>query len=160
MLTALFFRLLSLLGVMAGAGEEDLREQVTSPRVAQVRLAETLAEADAIRLAQARPGSITFAITRAGTPLEVVVTTRKGEVAALAIAPAAASKELAGDLGWLGEELANVTAIVRITVDADGAITLVTSDGRRYLVTAARAGSAGGNEAVDARWAGEWNTSG
>jgi hypothetical protein len=157
MLTALVFRLLSLLGVLAGTTEEDVREEVTSPRVAQVRLAETLAEADAIQVL-AKTGSITFAITRAGKPIEVVVTTRKGDVSALVIAPAAASKQLAGDISWLGDELASVTAIVRITTDADGAITLVTSDGRRYMVIPGR-GSGGGNEAVDARWAGEWNTS-
>ena len=159
MVTALFFRLLSLLGVMAGPVEEDVREAVTSPRVAQVRLAEMLAEADAIQV-HAKPGSITFAIMRGGAPIEVVVTTREGEISALAIAPGAPSKELAGDISWLGDELASVTAIVRITADDDGAITLVTSDGRRYLMTTTRSGIDDGNEAVDARWAGEWSTSG
>lgn len=157
----LLFAILSFLGMKAVS--DDVREEVVgSPRVAQVRLAETLAGADAIHGVRASGTTITFTISRGEKLFDVVVTTRarrtanapKGEVMSLAIV--SPTGKATSDLSWLGEELASVTAITKLAVDEDGAITLTANDGRRYMVIPGR-GSGGGNDAVEARWAAEWN---
>lgn len=143
-------------------------EVVTSARVAQVRLAEALAEADAIeavtvaRDPKSRALTVTFSIVRGGEQLRVAATAvRGGEVAALAIAPAGpAGAELHG-LSWLAAELADATAIVRLADEGRGAVLLSTSEGRRYLVSAdGRRGPRTGNEAVEARWGAAWSGGG
>ena len=133
-------------------------EVVTSPRVAQVRLAETLAEADAIESVVARGRTVTFVIVRDGETFDVVAKTKKsGEVTSLAIAHA--RTELAVQLHgltWLASELAEVSAITRLVVDGDGAVTINTDDGRRYMAIPGR-GSGGANVAAEARWAAAWS---
>jgi hypothetical protein len=47
-------------------------------------------------------------------------------------------------------------AVARLEVDRDGAVTVVTSDGQKYMAIPGR-GSGGSNEAVEARWAAEWD---
>jgi hypothetical protein len=163
MLQHLLFRLLSLLGVATGTAVEADVEEVSSPRVAQVRLAEALAEADAILGVRAHGDTFTFSIVRGDRAIDLAVTTRakrtkdspKGEVISFASAPAKSAGE--GDISWLGEELASTTAIVKLVADEDGAVTVFTHDGRRYMVIPGR-GSGGGNDAVEARWAGEWDS--
>jgi hypothetical protein len=151
--------ILRLVAILATGGQEGSprAETVTSPRVAQVRLAETLAEADAIQSIRIARNKIAFAVTRGDQSFEVVATTRaKGQVVGLAITPTPRVHESSfGDLSWLSEELATVTAIVQLVPDEDDAITFVTNDGRRYIVIPGR--GSGGNVAVEARWAGEWN---
>jgi hypothetical protein len=130
-------------------------ETVDTARVAQVRLAETLSSADAIHAVSAKGKTITFTISRGDTIVNVVATTTKGDVTALAITPVKATGNEGGGLSWLGDELQRVTAITRLVADADGAVTITTSDGRRYMAIPGR--GSGGNSAVEARWAAEWN---
>src|SRR5215207_6123955 len=105
----------------AAPAEPAQKEVVSVARVAQVRLAETLAEADAIESVTAKGRAITFVIVRDGETLNVVAKTSKsGEVLALEIAPA--DFELAVQLHgltWLGTELAEVSAVTRLVVDDD-----------------------------------------
>jgi hypothetical protein len=130
-------------------------ENVDAPRVAQVKLAEMLASADAIHSVVAKGKTITFVISKGDAIVHVVATTKKGDVVALAIAPAKPSGTELGGLTWLGEEMAGVTAITHLVADRDGAVTITTSDGRRYMAIPGR--GSGGNTAVEARWAAEWN---
>jgi hypothetical protein len=153
-------------------------EVVSSPRVAQVRLAETLAEADAIesvmvtaptsakgkakRATNARKGRVvTFAIVRAGETFDVTAqTTKSGEIVSLAIvrAPQRLAAQLHG-LTWLGSELAEAAAVTRLVVDADGGVLIATDDGRRYMAIPGR-GSGGANVAAESRWAAAWMNDG
>ncbi len=156
---------LPLIAFAAGAVEAS-PEVVTSARVAQVRLAETLAEADAIesvsvaRGAPRRAVTVTFSIVRGGEQVLVTATTGSdGEVASLAIEPAGpAGAELHG-LTWLAGELADATAVVRLAAADRGGVLLSTSDGRRYLLDPAAA-PPNGNEAVEARWGAAWSGNG
>ena len=141
-------------------GDPVRGEAVMSPRVAQVRLAEMLGTADAIHSVGVHGNKITFAITRADKLLEVTATTRgkgskQGEVIALAISGSQSRDAELGSLSWLADELSQVTAISRLVADADGAVTITTSDGRRYMAIPGR--GSGGNTAVSARWAAEWS---
>lgn len=133
-------------------------EVVSSPRVAQVRLAETLAEAEAIESVAVKGRAITFVIVRAGETFDVTAKTKKsGEIVALAIAraPHALAAQLHG-LTWLGSELAEAAAVTRLVVDADGGVMIATDDGRRYMAIPGR-GSGGANVAAEARWAAAWS---
>jgi hypothetical protein len=133
-------------------------EVVSSPRVAQVRLAETLAEADAIESVAAKGHAITFVIVREGETFDVTAKTKKsGEIVSLAIAraPQALAVQLHG-LTWLGSELADVAAVTRLNVDEDGGVMIGTDDGRRYMAIPGR-GSGGANVAAESRWAAAWS---
>jgi hypothetical protein len=130
-------------------------ESVDAPRVAQVRLAETLAAADAIHSVTAKGKTITFTISRGDTIVNVVATTKNRDVVALAIVSAKASGTELGGLSWLADELSSATAITRLAADSDGAVTITTNDGSRYMAIPGR--GSGGNTAVEARWAAEWN---
>lgn len=117
-------------------------EHVDSPRVAQVRLAETLASADGIETIDTRGRDVTFTIVRGGEALEVTARTQHEAVVALTIAPAAhPGAELHG-LSWLASELAEATAVTRLVVDDDGAVAIRTHEGRTYLAIPGR-GSGG-----------------
>jgi len=165
MLISIILRLLSLAGVAMGTVDtvDVTRDEViASPRVAQVRLAETLAEADSIHSVSARGKTITFAITRGDKSFQVIATTRtkhavKGEVVGLAVVETRPLEFEGGGLSWLGAELERVTAISRLVVDEDGAVTITTSDGRRYMAIPGR--GSGGNAAVESRWAAAWSGS-
>lgn len=133
-------------------------EVVSVPRVAQVRLAETLAEADAIESVFAKRRAITFTIVRAGETFDVTAKTSKsGEVLSLAIAPAHTLAVQLHGLTWLGSELAEVTAVTRLVVDEDGGVMVGTDDGRRYMAIPGR-GSGGANVASEAQWAAAWSS--
>jgi len=136
------------------------REQIETTRVAQVRLAEVLGTADAIHAVSAKRREVTFVISRGEQVTRVrATTTRRGEVTTLEIAPIAdteaARLELGGGLSWLADELAEVTAVTRLVADDDGAVTITTSDHRRYMAIPGR--GSGGNAAVEARWAAAWD---
>jgi hypothetical protein len=163
MLTLIIFRLLTLVGVATGvAATGDARDEVvTSPRVAQVRLAEALGTADSIHSVTAHGNTITFAITRGDRPLFIRATTdRRHAVLTVAITAGAVSDGDLGGLAWLADELESATAVTKLEPDDDGAVTITTADGRRYMAIPGR-GSGGsiasGNAAVEARWAAEWN---
>ncbi len=150
----------SLARPVTGASDEV----VTTPRAAQVRLAEVLAEADAIHGVsragiRTRRGQhvISFAIDRGDIALRIDATTRtSGEVISLTIVPAGPAQGDLGSLSWLAPELAQTTAITRLTVDEDGAVTITTNDDRAYMAIPGR-GSGGANAAASARWAAAWN---
>ena len=140
-------------------------EVVTSDRVAQARLAETLAEADAIESfavtrdgrGPAAPLTVTFTIVRNGEQVLVAATTgRGGEVSSLLIQPIGPASAELHSLTWLTVELTDTPAIRRLTAADRGAIMLSTSDGRRYLLSPRR-GPRTGNEAVEARWGAAWS---
>jgi hypothetical protein len=152
-----FLPILPLVTLFSQLAVDDV-EVVSSPRVAQVRLAETLAEADAIESVAARGRAITFVIVRAGETFDVTAKTKKsGEIVSLAIAraPRALAVQLHG-LTWLGSELAEVTAVTRLNVDEDGGVLIGTDDGRRYMAIPGR-GSGGANVAAESRWAAAWS---
>lgn len=150
---------------------------VRSPRAAQVRLVELLTEADEIHGVTARGTSIAFAIDRDGAALRVVATTKRGgEIVALTIAPAGPSfvtasvhetrestttlasktRETTATLSWLGRELADVTAITRLRVNAKGTVTLTTTDDRAYVAIPHRGPDR--NVAVESRWEAAWDS--
>ena len=129
---------------------------VDAPRVAQVRLAETLASAEAIESVHAMKNKVTFVVVRDGDTFDVTARTKRGEVIALSITPRAELPVHLHGLTWLGEELAEVAAVTRLVVDEDGAVVIATDDGRRYMAIPGR-GSGGANVAAEARWAAEWN---
>jgi hypothetical protein len=154
MVSILVFRVLSIVGMAFGAHAEP-PEVMTSPRAAQVRLVEVLAEADAIEAIDARGRTITFTVSLGKRPVAITASTsRTHEVTALTIGHAVHAGDGLG-LDWLRDELTSVTAITHLVPDGDGAIDLVTSDGRRYAVIPGR--GSGGNAAVEARWAGTWD---
>ncbi len=141
-----------------GVGEEPV--VVTSPRTAQVRLAVTLAEADAIHAIARRGIKVVFTIDHDGEAFEVIATTRargahKGEVIALSITDIGAAIGDPGGLSWLGAELSEATAVTQLRADADGAVTITTSDGRAYMAIPGR--GSGGNAGVEAQWAAAWD---
>jgi hypothetical protein len=153
---------LPLVAIAAGAVEAPC-EVVTPARAAQVRLAETLAEADAIESVAVsrdeREGGVTvmFSIVRDGEQWLVAATTgRDGEVAALTLGRAGPAAAEVNGLTWLTVELSDAPSIVRLAAADRGAVLLSTGDGRRYLVSPKRRGPRTGNEAVEARWGAAW----
>jgi hypothetical protein len=156
---------LPMLPLFTYAFSASPNEVVSSPKVAQVRLAETLANAEAIESVTAHGRAITFVIVRDGQTFDVTAQTKKsGEIISLMIAAGgplgAPADELAVELHgltWLGSELAEVSAVTRLVVDEDGAVVIRTDDGRRYMAIPGR-GSGGANVAAEARWAAAWNS--
>jgi hypothetical protein len=163
MLTAILPLITVSLGLSAPAPARDEGVPpvtVTQPRSAQVQLAVTLAEADAIHAVGHRGQAIVFAIDRDGEAFEVVATVRakgrnKGEVIGLSITDVGPAIGDMGSLSWLGSELADATAVTVLAADADGAVTITTSDGRAYMAIPGR--GSGGNAGVEARWAAAWD---
>ncbi|HUQ41076.1 MAG TPA: hypothetical protein VM052_01110 [Candidatus Limnocylindrales bacterium] len=131
----------------------------TTPRLAQARLAATLREADSIDSVSVKGTDITFAITSAGESMRLVAhTAKRGAVATLTVVrthETVMDTEI-GPITWLAQELATTTAIVRLTVDEDGAVLVRTSDDHRYMIMPGR-GSGGANEAAASRWAAAWS---
>ncbi len=132
-------------------------EVVTSPRAAQVRLAEVLAEADAIHgVGAGSRHTVEFTLDHGSVSQRAIATTRaNGAVVSLTIVDCGAALEDIGSLSWLSNELAQTTAVTSLAVDADGAVTITTSDDRTYMAIPGR--GSGGNIAVEARWAAEWD---
>lgn len=153
----------------AGAGVDPQAATASAPtdsatgRDAQVKLADTLAEAESIEAVIPRAHQIAFEIVDGGEAKELVATTKHGEVVELAIrdvGPALGWDGTddggeAGGLTWLGDVMKETTAVTHLTVDRDGAVTLITSDGQRYMAIPGR--GSGGNTAVESRWADAWN---
>jgi hypothetical protein len=164
MFAAIVLELVATLVIGFGAPASARDEVVAKPRAAQLRLARMLRDADAIESVTANGRTITFVIAEHGQALRVVASTRDGgRVTALVIAHSDEPVEEPGNLTWLASELADVRAITRLETDEDGAVTITTSDDRRYMIIPGR-GSGGPasndvNEAVEARWAASWNRS-
>jgi hypothetical protein len=139
--------------VLADGGASD-EVGVTTPRAAQVRLAETLAEADAIYAVTRTDDTITFAVDHDGDALDVAATVdRRGQVIDFAIDRIGPARGEPDSLGWLSAELEGTLAITRLAVARDGSITATTDADRSYRLIRKR----GGNTAVDARWAAAWD---
>lgn len=163
MLTAILPLITVSLGLSAPAperGEAAPPVTITQPRSAQVHLAVTLSEADAIHAVGQRGRAIVFAIDRDGEAFEVVATVRtnganKGEVIGLSITDVGTAICDMGSLSWLGGELAGATAVTVLAVDGDGAVTITTNDGRTYMAIPGR--GSGGNAGASARWAAAWD---
>lgn len=127
----------------------------TSVDSAKLRLAETLASADSIDAVSAKGHLVSFAITRDGTAFRVDVTTRKtGEVVSLVVVESGGRVSEQGGLTWLADEL-DTTTVQKLVVDEDGAVTIATGAGRKYMAIPGR--GSGGNAAVEAQWAAEWD---
>ena len=148
---------LPLVSVLVSATSADA--VIDTPRAAKQKLADTLASATSIDSisahVSARARVVTFAITRDDTAFRVDVTTRKnGEVISLVVTPSDEPGSAQGGLTWLADEL-GTTAVEKLVVDEDGAVTIATAAGRKYMAIPGR--GSGGNAAVEARWAAEWD---
>jgi hypothetical protein len=154
-LVALTWLVADVLGATTAAGEV-----VSTPAAAQARLAEALADADAVDAVTVRGGVVSFVIDHVGERYTLDVTTHPGgEVAAIAIrdlGPRDTAAATVGRFDWLAREATDIQTVRTLTVDDDGTVTLATGDGRRYLVIPDRHD---GNSAVEARWGAEWNNS-
>jgi len=165
MLIAIILRLVGLVAGLPLPLQAPATEEVATPRAAQVRLAEVLGGADSIDavIATANGHEVTFAVSHGDEAFDVVAhTDKRGTVIALEIVPAVRPVGEVGPLSWLASEVVEATAVTRLAVDEDAAVTITTNDGRRYMVIPGR-GSGGApraatNTAVEARWAAEWNS--
>jgi hypothetical protein len=124
-------------------------------RTAQVQLADALGSADSMDSVHARGNTFTFAITRGDRHVDVIATTSGGEVSLVVERERRFDDVELGSLTWLADTMKETVAVTRLEVDEDGAVTLTTDQGMRYMAIPGR--GSGGNDAVEARWAGEWN---
>lgn len=127
---------------------------------AQARLAQALADADSVDsvVVDRSHHVVTFRIDRAGEAYEIVArTASRGVVEAIAIRDAGRGRHRLGKLSWLADAMRDTESVVRLDVDEAGVVTLVTNDGTRYLALPGH--GAIHNDAVEARWGGEWNNS-
>lgn len=163
MLTAV----LPIVAFALAPGEGTSSTTVTSPRAAQARLAEALADADSIDWVHASGSTITFGIGHGGEAYRVIAQTRGKDIVAVFIRDAGrggtppchrsegCGREAAavgGRLGWLIAEMHDTAAVTEASVK-DGQVTITTDDGHRYLLLPGR----NTNASVEARWAAEWN---
>lgn len=138
-------------------------DDVVSGPDAQVKLADTLAEAESIEAVIPRHHKVTFAIVDGGEAVDLIATIKGGEVVELTKhdrGPAlgwdgSEDRSEQGGLSWLADVMKETTAVTRLVVDRDGAVTLITSEGQRYMAIPGR--GSGGNTAVESRWADAWN---
>ncbi len=146
--------------------------EMASPRAAQARLAEAIGDADAVHSisvrrvkASAKVKAIEVSLDRDGTAYRVTaIVNARGVVTSLSIDERGGSAGELGSLSWLSPEIANATAITRISVDEDDAVTLTTDAGEAFMIIPGR-GSGGaeesrssGNAATSARWAAAWDS--
>jgi hypothetical protein len=154
---------LPAISMLLGAGVDPMAATTDSisGRAAQVRLADVLGDADAVTTVIAKSGVVAFEYVRGGETFEAIARTRHGEVTDLElrdVGPALGwdgaedGGERAG-LAWLGDIMKETVAVARLEVDRDGAVTLVTSDGQKYMAIPGR----GSGASVEARWAAEWD---
>jgi len=127
----------------------------TAARTAQVKLADLLASADSIDSISGRGNTFTFAITRGDEHLELVATTRHRKVVSVVERERDFGEIELANLSWLIDTMQETTAIICLEGDEDGAVTMTTDEGLRYMAIPGR--GSGGNAAVEARWAGEWD---
>lgn len=141
--------------VEAEAMRSDTPVAQSAQRTAQVQLVDALANADSIDSISGRGNTFTFAITRGDEHVDVVVTTSQHKVVGVVERARAFDAYELANLSWLIDTMQETTAIVRLDVDEDGAVTMTTDAGMRYMAIPGR--GSGGNAAVEARWAGEWD---
>ncbi|HEY5921541.1 MAG TPA: hypothetical protein VIV11_07710 [Kofleriaceae bacterium] len=125
-------------------------------RTAQVQLADVLANADSIDSVQAKDSTVTFTITRGDRRIDVVATTAASHEVTLVVERERGFDDGGmGGLTWLVDTMRETIAVTRLDVDEDGAVTLTTDQGMRYMAIPGR--GSGGDADVEARWAAEWN---
>jgi hypothetical protein len=163
---------LPVISMMLGAGVDptaattdsaDLTPAVSrfEGRAAQVRLADVLGDSDAVTAVIAKHRAVAFEYVRSGEAFEAIARTRHGELITLDVrdvGPAlgwdgSEDGVERGGLAWLGDIMRETVAVTRLDVDSDGAVTLVTSEGQKYMAIPGR----GSGAAVEARWAAEWD---
>jgi hypothetical protein len=163
---------LPVISMMLGAGVDpaaattdsaDLTPAITryEGREAQVRLADVLGDADAVETVIAKHHMVAFEYVRGGEAFEALAHTSHGELVSLDVRDAGPALGWdgtddgveRGGLAWLGEVMKETIAVGRLEVDRDGAVTLVTSDGQKYMAIPGR----GSGASVEARWAAEWD---
>lgn len=134
-----------------------------SERSAQVQLADMLANVDSIDAVRASGHTFTFLVEHADAtgyeaPFAIVATTDEaGKVISVVERERQPRDMDLGGLSWLVETMQQTIAITKLDVDDDGAVTLTTNDGQRYMAIAGRGSGGDGNIEVDAHWAGEFD---
>ncbi|NVB78544.1 MAG: hypothetical protein HOV81_09140 [Kofleriaceae bacterium] len=132
--------------VAASLGSPDDTVVTTSPRSAQVRLADLLADADEIDAVRAHHQTFTFAIVRGDEPYSIVASTNaEGDVVDVVLRDRVATDRDLGTLSWLSDTMKQTIAVTNLDVDEDGAVTLTTADGQHYMAIPGR-GSGGPSE--------------
>jgi hypothetical protein len=132
-------------------------EVINSPGLAQARLAEALADADAVDDVRVHGDTVSFVIDHAGERFSVDATIETdGAVAAVSIHDAGRREAVVarGRYDWLAREATEIQSVHALVIDTEGTVTLATGDGRHYLVIPDRHD---GNSGVEARWAAAWN---
>ena len=157
MILILPFVVVSMTTSSAPEARAEVDEMVvsTSPRAAQVRLADALGAADSIDSVHAKGSTVTFAITRGDRRIDLVATTQQGRVVQIVERDRGISADELGSLSWLVDTMQSTVAVTHLSVDEDGAVMLTTDQGQRYMAIPGR--GSGGNASVEARWAAEWN---
>jgi len=139
-------------------------------RSAQVQLADMLGTADSIDEVRAHGATFTFLVERADAsgyeaPFAIVATVGDaGNVISVVEHARVATDMDLGGLSWLVETMQQTIAITNLEVDDDGAVTMTTADGQRYMAIPGRGSGGGGgadgydgNTEVEARWAAEFD---
>lgn len=136
--------MLALMPLVAlSLGSPDDTAVTTSPRAAQVRLADLLADADEIDAVRGDDQTFTFSIMRGDEPCAIVASTNaEGDVVDVVVRDRAATELDLGTLSWLSDTMKETVAVTSLEVDEDGAVTLTTADGLRYMAIPGR-GSGG-----------------
>lgn len=125
-------------------------------RAAQVQLADALATADAIDSVAGRDHTFTFVIARGDQRVELIATSDEtGEVMKLVEHERGVVGVELANLAWLADTMKDTVAVTRLEVDEDGAVTLTTDEGMRYMAIPGR--GSGGNAAAEAHFAGEFD---
>ena len=153
--------LIALLPMIAMSNDAFVAAAVDMPspakqRSAQVQLADALGAADSIDSVHGEGNTFTFAITRGDRRFDLVATTAEGEVSLVVERARRFDDVELGSLDWLVDTMQETVAVTRLDVDEDGAVTLTTDEGTRYMAIPGR--GSGGNAAASARWAGAWNS--
>lgn len=132
-------------------------DEVVTGRDAQVRLADVLADAESVDAVIGKHGRVTFELVRDGDEVEAIARTQKGAVTELVLHDLGPAEDIAEDAGlsWLSDVMKDTTAVTKLLVDRDGAVTLVTADNQRFMAIPGR--GSGGNAQVEARWAASWD---
>jgi hypothetical protein len=127
-----------LLPVLATLSGAPAPAPTSAPDAAQLRLAEALADADSVdwvRVDRAHR-TVTFGIERAGESYEILASEAPdGEVTQVRTADTGRGSRALGGLSWLADAMHRQSAIRRLEIGDDGAVTVVTGDGTRYVVT-------------------------
>ncbi len=126
---------------------------------AQEQLAAELADADSVDFVRADQvrHEVVFGVQLAGERYEIGASTRDdGEVEKVTSHDRGLGHDAVGPLSWIADAMHETHAVVQLKVGEDGEVTLITDDGTRYLAIPGRHGNH--DDAVEARWAAEWNS--